>query len=287
MGSDDLRLERDELRLESDDLRLERDGLRMESDDLRMESDDLRMESDDLRMESDDLRLERDDLRMESDDLRLESDDLRLESDDLRLESDDLRLESDDLRLESDDIRMGRDDHRVGSDHLRMESDDLRVESDNLRMGTGDLDAGSDAQTLLERATSNQRVRMRVDVRSARAPRRCALCHDELEVERLQCLGCSATYHMGCVARCVTIGCESALQDLPERRVPSDDLAGSIAATVVGAVLVLATVWSAFSWKVSLGTFLVLLLETVAYCVLIPLLFRLKAREATSPRAGG
>jgi len=56
---------------------------------------------------------------------------------------------------------------------------------------------------------------------------------------------------------------------------------------VVGVVLALATLWSALSWKVSLETFLVLLLETVAYCVLIPLLFRLKAREATLPRAEG
>src|SRR5579872_588788 len=98
---------------------------------------------------------------------------------------------------------------------------------------------------------------MRVDVRLTRAPRRCALCHDELEVERLVCHGCSATYHTGCVARCVTIGCESALQDLPERPVPNDDLAGRLAATVVGVALALFTLWAGLAGKVPPATFLV------------------------------
>ena len=86
-------------------------------------------------------------------------------------------------------------------------------------------------------------ARIQVERRGAAA--RCAVCHDQVELDVACCLACRTVLHLVCageLARCPTLGCAGGPRLAPQRRLsPSDRLAlAAVAGGLLGALTLLA-----------------------------------------------
>ncbi len=48
---------------------------------------------------------------------------------------------------------------------------------------------------------------MKINVHGERAAERCAFCHGDLALARVECTRCRAAYHDDCTSRCILVGC--------------------------------------------------------------------------------